>query len=280
MKALLSKQKIVNKVLLIPINQISPNPNQPRKIFEDEKLEQLAESIAQYGLIQPITVTQLLDGNYQLVAGERRLIACKRLKMESLPAIIVELNEENSSAMALVENIQRCDLNFFEEAVAIEKLMKLMGQTQQSVATKLGKNQSTIANKLRLLQLSPNVKQAILSAKLTERHARALLPLVEKGDQALLDVIEVIKKKELNVAQTEQYVNSFFEEKKKKDSSHRLFIVKDLRIFVNSIDKAIKTMQLSGIEAKTDMEEEEDCLVYTVRIPKKSALQNRHQTAT
>lgn len=277
MKALLSKQKIVNKVILLPIEQVTPNPYQPRKVFEEEKLEQLAASIAQYGLLQPITVTQLLDGNYQLVAGERRLMACKKLKLDTIAAIIVDMDEESSSAMALVENIQRCDLNFFEEAVAIDKLMKITGQTQQVIAGRLGKNQSTIANKLRLLQLSPNVRQAILSANLTERHARALLPLIEKGDDALINAVKLLQEKQFNVAQTEQYVRSFFEEKKKKDASHKLFIVKDLRIFVNSIDKAVKTMQLSGIEAKTDMEEEEDCLVYTVRIPKKSALQNRHQ---
>lgn len=280
MKALLSKQKIVNKVILLPIEQVTPNPYQPRKVFEEEKLEQLAASIAQYGLLQPITVTQLLDGNYQLVAGERRLMACKKLKLDTIAAIIVDMDEESSSAMALVENIQRCDLNFFEEAVAIDKLMKITGQTQQVIAGRLGKNQSTIANKLRLLQLSPNVRQAILSANLTERHARALLPLIEKGDDALINAVKLVQEKQFNVAQTEQYVRSFFEEKKKKDASHKLFIVKDSRIFVNSIDKAVKTMQLSGIEAKTDMEEEEDCLVYTVRIPKKSELQNRHQAPT
>ena len=173
MKALLTKQKMINKVILIPEYKIKPNPYQPRKVFDEEKIEQLATSIAQYGLLQPITVLPMEDGNYQLVAGERRLLACRRLKMQEVPAILTSMDEERSSALALVENIQRCDLNYFEEAMAIQKLMKMVGYTQQAVAKKLGKNQSTVANKLRLLQFSEEVREAILEAGLTERHARA-----------------------------------------------------------------------------------------------------------
>ena len=186
MKALLAKQKMINKVVLIPEHRIKPNPYQPRRVFDQEKIEQLAASIAQYGLLQPITVLPLEDGSYQLVAGERRLLACRRLRMQEVPAILTTMDEERSSALALVENIQRCDLNFFEEAAAIQKLMKMGGYTQQAVAKKLGKNQSTIANKLRLLQFSEPVREAILAANLTERHARALLNLNEQGDEPLL----------------------------------------------------------------------------------------------
>ena len=139
MKALLTKQKMINKVILIPEYKIKPNPYQPRKVFDEEKIEQLATSIAQYGLLQPITVLPMEDGNYQLVAGERRLLACRRLKMQEVPAILTSMDEERSSALALVENIQRCDLNYFEEAMAIQKLMKMVGYTQQAVAKKLGK---------------------------------------------------------------------------------------------------------------------------------------------
>ena len=187
MKALLTKQKMINKVILIPEYKIKPNPYQPRKVFDEEKIEQLATSIAQYGLLQPITVLPMEDGNYQLVAGERRLLACRRLKMQEVPAILTSMDEERSSALALVENIQRCDLNYFEEAMAIQKLMKMVGYTQQAVAKKLGKNQSTVANKLRLLQFSEEVREAILEAGLTERHARALLNLNEQGDELLLE---------------------------------------------------------------------------------------------
>ena len=144
MKALLTKQKMINKVILIPEYKIKPNPYQPRKVFDEEKIEQLATSIAQYGLLQPITVLPMEDGNYQLVAGERRLLACRRLKMQEVPAILTSMDEERSSALALVENIQRCDLNYFEEAMAIQKLMKMVGYTQQAVAKKLGKNQHPV----------------------------------------------------------------------------------------------------------------------------------------
>ena len=172
MKALLAKQKMINKVILIPEYKIKPNPYQPRKVFDDEKIDQLATSIAQYGLLQPITVLPMEDGNYQLVAGERRLLACRKLRMQEVPAILTSMDEERSSALALIENIQRCDLNYFEEAMAIQKLMKMVGHTQQAVAKKLGKNQSTIANKLRLLQFSEEVREAILAANLTERTGR------------------------------------------------------------------------------------------------------------
>ncbi len=275
MKALLPKQKIVNKVMLIPEYRIKPNPHQPRRVFDEEKIEQLATSIAQYGLLQPITVLPLEDGNYQLVAGERRLLACRKLRMQEVPAILTSMDEERSSALALVENIQRCDLNFFEEAVAIQKLMKMGGYTQQAVAQKLGKNQSTVANKLRLLQFSDPVREAILNAGLTERHARALLNLNDKGDELLLQAVREITQRQLNVSQTERYVagvvDKLSQDKEDKPRSKRLFIVKDLRIFLHSIDKALETMKLSGIKAKTQMQEEEGEVVYTIRIPKESA---------
>ncbi len=275
MKALLPKQKIVNKVMLIPEYRIKPNPHQPRRVFDEEKIEQLATSIAQYGLLQPITVLPLEDGNYQLVAGERRLLACRKLRMQEVPAILTSMDEERSSALALVENIQRCDLNFFEEAVAIQKLMKMGGYTQQAVAQKLGKNQSTVANKLRLLQFSDPVREAILNAGLTERHARALLNLNGRGDELLLQAVREITQRQLNVSQTERYVagvvDKLSQDKEDKPRSKRLFIVKDLRIFLHSIDKALETMKLSGIKAKTQMQEEEGEVVYTIRIPKESA---------
>ena len=269
MKALLTKQKMINKVILIPEYKIKPNPYQPRKVFDEEKIEQLATSIAQYGLLQPITVLPMEDGNYQLVAGERRLLACRRLKMQEVPAILTSMDEERSSALALVENIQRCDLNYFEEAMAIQKLMKMVGYTQQAVAKKLGKNQSTVANKLRLLTLTPE-QQQLLEAGLTERHARALLNLNEQGDELLLEAIRTISAKEMNVSQTEKYIAQL-QGKEEKPKEKRLFVVKDLRIFINTIDKALETMKLSGIQAQTQMQEEEDELVYTIRIPKESA---------
>ena len=270
MKALLTKQKMINKVVLIPESKIVPNPYQPRKVFDEDKIDQLATSIAQYGLLQPLTVLPLPNGQYQLVAGERRLLACRKLRMTEVPAILTSMDDERSSALALVENIQRCDLNFFEEAMAIQKLMKLSGRTQQEVAKKLGKNQSTIANKMRLLQFSKEVQEAILQAQLTERHARALLTLNDKGDEVILEAIKVIAEKQLNVSQSEKYIDQLLG-KQEKPKKPKKVIVKDLKIFLNTIDKALETMKLSGINAQTKVDEEEEDVVYTIRIPKKSA---------
>ena len=206
---MLLKAKTVNRVLLLPVEAIIPNPNQPRRVFEEDKIEELAQSIAQYGLLQPITVQQIDRNLYELVAGERRLMACRLLKMQEIPAIIVTMNREDSAAVALIENIQRCALNYFEEAVAIEKLMRLLGLTQQQLAVRLGKTQSTIANKLRLLKYPEAVRELLMESQLTERHARALLPLLEheKLEQAIL----CIKEKELTVSQTEQFVAKLIE---------------------------------------------------------------------
>lgn len=270
MKALLAKQKMINKVVLIPEHRIKPNPYQPRRVFDQEKIEQLAASIAQYGLLP--AHHRAASGGRQLPAGGggEEAAGLPRLRMQEVPAILTTMDEERSSALALVENIQRCDLNFFEEAAAIQKLMKMGGYTQQAVAKKLGKNQSTIANKLRLLQFSEPVREAILAANLTERHARALLNLNEQGDEPLLQAIKAIQEREMNVAQAEKYIAQL-EGKQDKPKEKRLFIVKDLRIFLNSIDKALETMKLSGIRAKTQMQEENDEVVYTIRIPKESA---------
>lgn len=275
MKALMTKQKMINKVILIPEYKIKPNPYQPRKVFDDEKIDQLATSIAQYGLLQPITVLPMDDGNYQLVAGERRLLACRKLRMQEVPAILTSMDEERSSALALIENIQRCDLNYFEEAMAIQKLMKMVGHTQQAVAKKLGKNQSTVANKLRLLQFSEEAREAILAANLTERHARALLNLNEQGDEILLKAIKEIAEKEMNVSQTEKYIAQLEGKTENKPKEKGLFVVKDLKILFNTIDKALETMKLSGIEAKTQVQEEENEVVYTIRIPKESVYKKK-----
>ena len=271
MKALLMKQKVINKVMLIPEDKIVPNPYQPRKVFDEEKLEQLAVSISQYGLLQPITVLQLDSGQYQLIAGERRLLACRKLKMKEIPVILTTMDDERCSALALVENIQRCDLNFFEEAAAIQKLMKVSGRTQQEIAKKLGKNQSTVANKLRLLQFSGKVQEAILAAQLTERHARALLNLNEQGDEVILTAVGAISERHLTVSQSEKYISHLLGREEKPSKGKKLFVVKDLKIFFNTIDRAVETMKLSGIEAETKMDDEEEEVIYTIRIPKKSA---------
>lgn len=265
---MLTKQKIVNKVVLLPIDSIVPNPNQPRTVFDKDKLEELAASISYYGLLQPVTVQQVDKNKYQLVAGERRLMACQRLKMKEIPAIVSSMAMEDSAALALIENIQRCNLNYFEEARAIEGLMRMLGETQQMVARRLGKNQSTVANKMRLLRFSPEIQEDILKHNLTERHARALLPLAERLD--LPAAIGMIAAKQWNVAQTERYVEDLLN-KPQKQKPTKLFIVKDLRIFIHSIEKAIDMMKMAGIESKSNMADQGEYLVYTIKIPKKSA---------
>ena len=266
---MLLKPKTVNRVVLIPVDSIYPNPDQPRRVFDPEKINELAASIAQYGLLQPITVQQFERNTYQLVAGERRLLACRQLQMEEIPAIVTQMKKEDSAALALIENIQRCSLNYFEEAQAIENLMEMLGVTQQVIAKRLGKTQSTVANKLRLLKYPPKLQERLLQGGLTERHARALLPLL--GTDKLEAVLEEVAVKELTVAQTEQLVLRQMEQKKEKKSLEP-YIVKDLRVFMDTVSQATDLMKLAGIKATTNMKEDGDELVYTIRIKKKTMI--------
>lgn len=266
---MLLKPKTVNRVVLIPVELIVPNPDQPRRVFDREKINELAASIAQYGLLQPITVQQTERNCYQLVAGERRLLACKQLKMEEIPAIVTAMKKEDSAALALIENIQRCSLNYFEEALAIANLMQMLGVTQQVIANRLGKTQSTVANKLRLLKYPLEVQEKMLESGLTERHARALLPLL--GHEKLEQAITAAAEKEMTVSQTEQYVAQLLEQKKEKKPKE-LYIVKDLRVFIDTVNQATDIMKLAGIKATTNMKEDEDELIYTIRIKKKNVI--------
>ena len=274
---LFAKQRMVNRVVLLETAHIRPSPYQPRRQFEPKALQELADSIAQSGLLQPITVRQVEDG-YELVAGERRLIACRMLKMERIPAIVEQFNDQQAAIFALVENLQRKDLNYFEEAQGIQQLMKLYGFSQQQAAKQLGKAQSTLANKLRLLTFSPELQRKMLDGGLTERHARALLRLPESSVEA---AVQQIVNHRLNVGETEAYVELLLAEQEKKSAppapkATRLFIVKDLRIFQNTLDKAVNTMQLAGIQVDSNRTEDEDYIHYELRIPKKSVYRSSH----
>lgn len=266
---MIGKQKVLNRVFLLPVEEIFPNPNQPRRVFDPEQLKELAASIAQYGLLQPITVQQLGNHQYQLVAGERRLLACKQLKLPEIPAIITTLCQEDSAALALIENIQRSNLNCFEEAAAIENLMNLLGLSQQSIALRLGKTQSTIANKLRLLKLPEDLQRRILAAGLSERHARALLPLLDKAP--LEPVLEQVIAKGLTVSQTEKLVAQTLQVKI-PEPQREIFVVKDLRVFMDTVRDATEIMKLAGIQASTKVRDSEEELVYTIRIKKKNVV--------
>jgi len=272
---LFTKEKIVNKVCLIPVELIHPNPDQPRKVFHEEELQALSESIKANGLLQPISLMREEDGSYRIIAGERRYRACKQLKMEAVPAIISNVNDTDAAVLALIENIQRSDLGCFEEAAAIQKLIEKMEMTQEEAAKKLGKSQSAVANKLRLLRLPTEVQKFLTENGLTERHARALLKLPE--DQMLMAAQEIAEQ-QLNVAQTEALVEALLAPEEEKPIPYRgrkIMVVKDLRIFRNTVERALETLRESGIEAFSEETEHEYYLEYVVRVSKESAYKKK-----
>lgn len=258
------KEKVVNKVIEIEIDKIEANPYQPRTVFGDD-IEELAESIKINGLLQPLTVKQ--DGEkYILIAGERRLRALKSLGNTFAPCIVLEVTDRNSAVLALVENIQRKDLHFFDEAEALSKLLDFYGMTQEDAAIRLGKKQSTIANKLRLLKLSDNIRSKIRCFGLTERHARSLLRLSSENLQS--EAIENICSKKLNVEQTERLVNALIDRENERESIRRRSgAFKDIRLFVNTINKAVEMMKAAGINADSQKIKENGYIEYIVRIP-------------
>ncbi len=256
-----------NKVVQIDIDSIYPNPAQPRRVFNEEELMALSRSIRTSGLLQPITVRKVRNG-YELVAGERRLRACKLAGLPTVSCIICDCTPETSAMLAMTENLQRQDLQIFEEAEGIRRLIEEWNVTQEEAALRLGKSQSTIANKLRLLHLSEEQRARITEAGLTERHARALLRIpddIQRG-KTLEEIIE----HQLNVQQTDALIERMLSGKKKPKSKH-VFIVKDVRVFLNTINHAIETMKLSGINAQTLKSENDEYIECVVRIPKSEA---------
>lgn len=262
---LFTKEKAINHVVLLSVSDIFSNPAQPRTIFEPEDLQNLAESIKYNGILQPLTVRVNSKNRYELVSGERRLKAAKIAGKNEVPCIILKTDSTQSAIFALIENIQRKDLNYFEEAVAISKLIEKWNITQEQAAIKLGKSQSTIANKVRLLKFNENQRMKMLNNGLTERHARALLKLPD--DQSVDKAVHYINSKRLNVKQTEEYVNDFLKQETKQVAPKFIPVIKDVRIFFNTIDKAVKTMQKAGIMAKTKREDNDGYIQYIVRIP-------------
>jgi len=251
-----SEKEIVN----IRVDDIVPNPYQPRRVFIDEKIDELAKSISQYGLIQPIVVRGRRDGKFELVAGERRLRASKKLGMTEIKAVVMTAGEGDSAVIALIENIQRENLHFMEEAEAYEALLKDHNLTQEELAMRLGKNQSTIANKLRILRLSDYVKEAVVANRLTERHARALLRLHD--EQSQLKLIDLIRKKNLSVKVTEELVEkqlqNMYEPKKQQPSGKMIKVLRDYRLFMNSIKTVIMQMKEADIDAQFKQTDEDD----------------------
>lgn len=255
------------RIIQVPVADVQPNPYQPRKHFDPEALADLAHSISLYGVLQPLLVALRTEGGYMLIAGERRLRAAKLANVSTVPVIVSEYTSQQIAEIALIENLQREDLHYLEEADGYEKLMTQFQLTQESMASRVGKKQSTIANKLRLLKLTDNVRTLLKRENLTERHARALLRLPEEQDQ--LSVIGEILKNGLNVRQTETYVEHYLEENQhagRLKKTKRLMIIQDVRIYLNSIKQIAKSMEGSGIPVKVEQVFEGDDLIVTLHI--------------
>lgn len=253
----------INRVVLLPIELIDPNPNQPRRNFDPGLIRELADSIAENGLLTPVSVRRV-ERRFELIAGERRLLAFQLLGENKIPAIIEKMDERHSAVLALVENLQRKELDFYEEAEAMASLIQSYGLTQQQVADRLGVAQSTVANKLRLLRIDPELIRRMIDKGLTERHARALLPLA--GDARLPAAAEQVMRRQLNVAQTERYVAELLS--RQKNQGNRLLILKDLRIFSTTINRAVDVMKQAGIDVDSRKIEDEETITYTITIPK------------
>ena len=256
----------------IRISEIVRNPNQPRRYFDPEAIATLAESIRQYGVLNPLTVRRTGNGGYELVAGERRLRAARVAGLTDVPCLLINADGEDSSVLALVENLQRRDLDFFEEANGFKRLIEQFGLTQEEAARKVGKTQSAVANKLRLLRLSQQNMELIRCNNLTERHARALLRLNDEADR--INVTNYIIEHELNVSRTEEYIDEFLKAKEnpqpvvEAESGKRVVrLFKDVRFFLNTLNRAVGVMVDAGIGATVKQQESDDGLTLTICIP-------------
>ncbi len=271
----LPKKQNTNTVQYIPISALRTNPNQPRTYFDPKGLAELALSIKQHGILQPLTVRNVY-GRYELIAGERRLRGARLAGLDRVPCIVIEASDEQSSILALIENLQRKDLDFFETAEGYQRLMECYGLTQTETAVKVGKSQSAVANKLRLLRFSPREMEFIRKSGLTERHARAVLRIVDESTR--FDVLNHIAVNDMTVRQADEYIDSLLfpaeikKEKSDKPKKKRLTtLVRDVRIFVNSVSRAVNVMRKTGIDASYDRHDGEDEIILTVHIPKNVA---------
>ncbi len=265
-----SEENHREKIEQIKIDTIRPNKYQPRTIFSEEKIEELARTIHTHGVIQPIVIRSIGEQSYEIIAGERRYRAMKSLGWSEVPAIVRQLDDKETASIALIENLQREELTAIEEAYAYEQLLELHSLTQEALAQRLGKGQSTVANKLRLLKLPDEVKEAIMDKKLSERHARALISLKDESLQVAMykEVIE----HQLNVKQLEDKIKELLnpeQKEEKKSRPKRKSVSRDVRIAVNTIKQSLTLVSKSGIDVKTEEEDFEDYYSITVKIPKK-----------
>lgn len=268
-------RRVMRAVSYVPVEDIVPGPMQPRQHFSPEGLRELRDSIAEHGVIQPLTV-RVKGEHFELIAGERRLRAAKMAGLFEVPCIIMDVDLESSGIIALIENIQRRDLDFVEEAEGIYQLIRLFGMSQEEAARRLGKSQSAVANKLRILRLPSDVLERLRSAGLSERHARALLRLDTAEQQRT--AVDFMAEQRLTVAAAEEYIERISrapaiveelpEEPQEKPRRRALFVMKDVRLFMNSLNRSVDVMRQGGIEADVSRSETAEELVVTVRIPK------------
>lgn len=264
---MLLKEKANKKVLMLKQEDILPNPAQPRREFEYAQLKALADSILENGILQPLTVRRRENEKFELIAGERRLRASKMAGLKEVPCLLMDASDKQSAIFAMIENIQRKDLDFFEEAEGIARLLTDWGIPREQVCRQLGIAPSTLANKIRLLKLSAVERALIGGAALTERHARAFIRIDDEKER--LELIEKTCREHLNVEQTERLIESVLAQKKSYDrKAHRILFVKDIRLFVNTINKAISVMVGAGVNATSERRETDTSIEYLVRIPK------------
>ena len=267
------------KIVTLPVGAIKPNPHQPRRQFDPEELRELGESIRLYGILQPLTVRKTGSTTFELVAGERRLRAAVLVGMETVPCILLNVDGERSGLLALVENLQRKDLDFIEEAEGLRSLIRTYGMSQEEAARCISKSQSAVANKLRILKLPPELLAKLRDAGLTERHARALLRLEEPEEQ--WKALEAIIAGDLTVAKTEEYIESLLrrdaEKEQKKKRKVPVVVLKDVRIFLNTVTRGLSMMNRSGVRAVCERADTESELVLTIRIPRKEGVSAREE---
>ena len=261
------------RVIYLKPDELAPNPVQPRKRFDEESLSELCESIKSYGILNPLTV-RARNGGYELVAGERRLRAAKLAGLTEVPCILLDIDIQDSNLIALIENLQRRDLDFIEEAAGLYQLIRIFGLSQEEAARRIGKSQSAVANKLRLLKLPEDVLEGLRENGLTERHGRALLRLTRADRQR--EALEYIVDNALNVAATEAYIEALLNrpaepEQPEVKGQKRTFVLKDVRVFLNTLSRSIDLMKQGGIDAGMRREETDDSLILTISIPKARA---------
>jgi len=255
------------RIVTIPIQDIRPNPAQPRKLFDERGMRDLTTSIACYGVLQPLSVRKRA-GRYELVAGERRLRAARAAGLEEVPCVVLDVDVPESEVLALMENIQRRSLDFVEEAEALSRLVELHGFSRKEAARRVGISQPALSNKLRLLRMPRELLYAVRESGLSERHARALLRL--SSDREMAAVLEYVLKNSLTVAQTEEYIDSLLDKKEKPGCGQtQKILIKDVRFFLNTVTRGAETMRASGIDAELLRSDTDEEIVLNIRIPKR-----------